>query len=238
VSVSAVHEPALPEADFVAQLRAIGAAAYHHQHPFHEAMNAGQLSPEAIRGWVANRFCYQQAIPRKDAAILSNCPDREVRRSWIRRLTDHDGAAGDEGGIEAWLRLGEACGLPRAELLDERHVIPAVRFATDAYITFARTEPWQIAVASSLTELFAPDLMAKRLEAFERHYTWVQPWGFDYFRRRLTQAPRDSQEALAITVAYCITPERQRAALRALRFKCDLLWSLLDAIAQKHPITA
>lgn len=226
--------PLLPEPDFLAALRAVGAAAYHHQHPFHVAMNDGRLAPDAIRGWVANRFCYQQAIPRKDAAILSNCPDREIRRSWIRRITDHDGAAGDEGGIEAWLRLGEACGLTRAELLDERHVIPAVRFACDAYIQFARTEPWPIAVASSLTELFAPDLMARRLEAFERHYTWIPPSGFDYFRRRLTQAPRDSQEALAITVDYCRTRERQEAALRALRFKCDILWSLLDAIAQRY----
>lgn len=225
---------ALSESDFVERLRTIGAAAYHHQHPFHLAMNAGELSPEAIRGWVANRFCYQQAIPRKDAAIMANCPERDVRRSWIRRIVDHDGGRGEEGGIEAWLRLGEACGVARAELLDERHVIPAVRFAVEAYVTFARTEPWQIAVSSSLTELFAPDLMAKRLEAFERHYTWVQPWGFDYFRRRLTQAPRDSQEALAITVAYCTTAERQEAAFRALSFKCDVLWAQLDAIVQRY----
>ena len=228
------EEPAFSEAEFIERLRKIGAAAYHHQHPFHVAMNEGRLAVDAIRGWVANRFSYQQIIPRKDAAILSNCPDRDVRRAWIRRVTDHDGATGDEGGIEAWLRLGEACGLPRAELLDERHVIPAVRFACDAYLNFCRREPWQIAVSSSLTELFAPDLMARRLEAFERHYTWIPTWGFDYFRRRLTQAPRDSQEALAITTDYCRTRERQEAALQALRFKCDLLWSLLDAIAQRY----
>lgn len=228
-----VGEP-YPEAEFLERLRGIGAAAYHHQHPFHVAMNEGRLSPEAIRGWVANRFCYQQAIPRKDAAILSNCPDREVRRSWIRRIVDHDGSTREEGGIEAWLRLGEACGVPRAEMLDERQVLPAVRFAVEAYVNFARREPWQIAVSSSLTELFAPDLMARRLEAFERHYTWVQPWGFDYFRRRLTQAPRDSQEALALTLQYARTRERQEAALRALAFKCDLLWAVLDAIAQRY----
>jgi pyrroloquinoline-quinone synthase len=227
------EEPAFADAEFLERLREIGAAAYHHQHPFHIAMNDGRLSPEAIRGWVANRFCYQQIIPRKDAAILSNCPDREVRRAWIRRITDHDGSTGDEGGIEAWLRLGEACGLPRGALLDGRHVIPAVRFTCEAYLNFCRSEPWPIAIASSLTELFAPDLMARRLEAFERHYTWIPPWGFDYFRRRLTQAPRDSQEALAITTAYGRSRERQEAALRALRFKCDLLWSLLDAIAQR-----
>jgi pyrroloquinoline-quinone synthase len=232
--VALEEEQPLPEAEFLARLRAVGGAAYHHQHPFHVAMNEGRLGPEAIRGWVANRFCYQQAIPRKDAAILSNCPDREVRRSWIRRIVDHDGATGDEGGIEAWLRLGEACGLTRAELLDERHVLPGVRFAVDAYLHFVRAEPWQIAVSSSLTELFAPDLMARRLAAFEQYYTWVQPWGFDYFRRRLTQAPRDSQEALAITIQYARTRERQEATFRALKFKCDLLWSLLDAIQQRY----
>ncbi len=230
-----MSDAALPEQEFVEKLRAIGAAAYHDRHPFHVAMNAGELSTEAIRFWVANRFCYQQAIPRKDAAILANCPDREVRRSWLRRITEHDGATGDEGGIEAWLRLGEACGLPRAELLEERHVLPSVRFAVEAYVTFARREPWPIAVASSLTELFAPDLMAARLAAFERHYTWIPAWGFDYFRRRLTQAPRDSQEALTLTLQHCRSRDMQEAALRALTFKCDVLWAILDAISHGAP---
>ncbi|MGH3292798.1 MAG: hypothetical protein ACRDP7_13410, partial [Trebonia sp.] len=154
---------------FVAALRA-QSRRYHDQHPFHRKMNEGKLSPRQIRGWVANRFYYQENIPRKDAAIIANCPDRDVRRRWVQRIldhdgTDHDGAAGSEGGIEAWLRLAEAAGLTRDEVWDERHVLPGVRFAVDAYVNFARTRPWVEAVASSLTELFAPDLMAERLAA-------------------------------------------------------------------------
>ena len=218
---------------FTSKLREVGASSYHDQHPFHVLMNSGQLSREAIRVWVANRFYYQVNIPVKDAAILSNCPVREIRRLWLHRIVDHDGTGGDEGGIGAWLRLGEACGLARAELLDTRHVLPGVRFAVDAYVNFARTQPWIIAVASSLTELFAPDLMAKRLEAFQRHYGWVEARGLEYFRNRLTQARRDSGEALSLTMQYCATPELQASAVGALRFKCDLLWAQLDAIHLK-----
>ena len=215
---------------FMENLRAIGARAYHDKHPFHIAMNEGQLSPEALRGWVANRFYYQRNIPIKDAAVLSNCPVREVRRVWIHRILDHDGNSENEGGIEAWLRLGEACGLSRAELVGDRHMQPGVRFAVDAYVNFARTQPWPVAIASSLTELFAPDLMGSRLAAFEKFYSWIDPRGLDYFRRRVTQAERDSHEALAITLEYCNTPELQREAVQALEFKCDVLWSILDAI--------
>ena len=159
-------------------------------------MNDGDLSRRQLQGWVANRFYYQANIPRKDAAILANCPLPEVRRRWIQRILDHDGTADGEGGIEAWLRLGEAVGLTREEMQDERHVVPGVRFAVDAYVTFARTRPWAEAVASSLTELFAPDLMAERLAAFERRYPWIDRRGLAYFRARLTQAPRDSAHAL------------------------------------------
>jgi pyrroloquinoline-quinone synthase len=220
---------------------------YHSEHDFHVRMNAGELSPTQIRGWVANRFCYQEAIPRKDAAILGNCPDREVRQRWIRRITDHDGTRPDtersgagpstatEGGIEAWLRLGEACGVPRDEMLDGRHIVPGVRFAVDAYVTFARTRPWLEAVASSLTELFAPGLMAERLAAFERHYTWIDRDGLDYFRNRLHQAPRDSEHALEIVKERCRTAEQQDAAVAALAFKNDVLWSMMDAIDRAYP---
>jgi pyrroloquinoline-quinone synthase len=238
---------------FIEKLRAIGVRAYHDKHPFHVAMNEGQLSPQALRGWAANRFYYQRNIPIKDAAILANCPVREVRRAWIHRILDHDGLATshdrsgqsdqpgeisaaetplppNEGGIEAWLRLGEACSISRDELLDNRHLLPGVRFAVDAYVNFARSQPWPIAIASSLTELFAPDLMSSRLAAFEKFYRWIDPHGLDYFRRRVTQARRDSDEALAITLEYCNTPQLEREAVRALEFKCDVLWSMLDAI--------
>lgn len=208
---------------------------YHSRHPFHEMMNEGRLSRRQIQGWVANRFYYQENIPRKDAAILSNCPDREVRRRWIRRIHDHDGTADGEGGIEAWLRLGEAVGLTREALWDERHVVPGVRFAVDAYVNFARTRPWVEAVASSLTELFAPDLMAERLAAFERFYTWIDPAGLTYFRARLTQAPRDSEHALEVVTEHCRTPDEQARAVAALSFKNDVLWSMLDAIDRAYP---
>jgi pyrroloquinoline-quinone synthase len=240
---------------FVENLRAIGVRAYHDKHPFHVSMNEGRLSREALRGWVANRFYYQRNIPIKDAAILSNCPVREVRRIWIHRILDHDGmfsgsvasavlseesatphapgtahTTANEGGVEAWLRLGEACKLSRDELMEDRHLLSGVRFAVDAYVNFARAQPWPIGVASSLTELFAPDLMSTRLAAFEKFYPWIDAHGLDYFRRRITQARRDSDEALAITLDYCKTPELQREAVRALEFKCDVLWSMLDAI--------
>lgn len=219
-----------PGKKFAASLRHVGAASYHHQHEFHVLMNSGQLGRPAIRVWVANRFYYQANIPIKDAAIISNCPLREVRRLWLHRIMDHDGAQGDEGGIGAWLRLGEACGLSRQTLLEHRQVVPGVRFAVDAYVNFARSQPWPVAVASSLTELFAPDLMAKRLAAFKEFYPWVEASGLNYFTRRLVQAPRDSTEAMKLTLDHCNTAELQQAALQALQFKCDLLWAMLDAI--------
>jgi pyrroloquinoline-quinone synthase len=216
--------------EFLGRLREVGARSYHHLHPFHVRMNAGKLDENAIRLWVANRFYYQCNIPRKDAAILANCPLREVRRRWIGRITDHDGEEGKEGGIEQWIRLGIACGLTQEALMDERHVRPGVRFAVDGYVNFARTQPWPIAISSSLTELFAPELMAKRLEAFHKHYPWVASEGLDYFRARLTQARHDSDFALDVTLEYCDNRTMQGAAVAALRFKCDVLWSMLDAL--------
>ena len=218
---------------FVAALRA-RSQGYHDRHPFQRKMNEGKLSPRQIQGWVANRFYYQENIPRKDAAIIANCPDRDVRRRWVQRIIDHDGTAGREGGIEAWLRLAEGVELTREEVWDERHVVPGVRFAVDAYINFARTRPWVEAVASSLTELFAPDLMAERIAAFERYYPWMDPAGLAYFRARLSQAPRDSQHALEVVTQRCRTPDEQAAAVAALSFKCDVLWSMLDAVDQAY----
>jgi pyrroloquinoline-quinone synthase len=218
---------------FVAALRA-QSRRYHAQHPFHRRMNEGGLSRRQIQGWAANRFYYQVNLPRKDAAVLANCPDRDVRRRWIQRILDHDGTVDGAGGIEAWLHLGEAVGLTREEMLDERHVVPGVRFAVDAYVTFARTRPWVEAVASSLTELFAPDLMAERLGAFERHYTWIDRQGLAYFRARLTQAPRDAEHALQVVTEHCRTSAEQDAAVAALSFKCDVLWSMLDAIDRAY----
>lgn len=224
--------------EFIARLRSVGEGRYHHLHPFHVRMNRGELSPDEIRRWVANRYYYQKTIPQKDAAILSNCPVREVRRLWLHRITDHDGLADGQGGIEAWLRLAEACGLTRDAVLEETHVLPGVRFAVDAYLTLVRTKPWPVAVASSLTELFAPDLMKERIAAFERHYSWVSAWGLEYFRTRVPRARIDSDEGLELTLTWCSTREMQEEAVRALSTKCDILWSMLDAIALGDPRAA
>jgi pyrroloquinoline-quinone synthase len=227
-AVATNHAPLDREA-FVAALRA-QAPHYHDRHPFHVLMNTGRLTREQIQGWVANRYYYQKIIPIKDAAILSNCPHPEVRRRWILRILDHDGQQDGEGGTETWLRLGEAVGLSRQTILDERLVVPTVRFAGDAYVTFTRTRPWIEGVASSLTELFAPDLMSERIKAFERFYPWVEPEGLAYFRARLTLAPRDSSHAIEVVTQQCLTRDEQGRAIAALAFKCDVLWSILDGI--------
>lgn len=218
---------------FEERLREVGESRYHSLHPFHQRMNAGLLSSPQIRVWVVNRFHYQRHLPMKDAAILANCPDPAVRRIWRQRLVDQDGTIEGEGGIDAWLRLAEATGLSRQHTLDIRQVIPAVRFAVESYVTLARLSPWPVAVASSLTELFAPDLMTKRLEAFRTHYSWIPAEGLRYFESRVIQARRDSDHGLSLTMKHCDTPELQRAAVDALRQKCEILWVMLDAIDTK-----
>lgn len=207
---------------------------YHIHHPYHVAMNTGKSSHEQIRGWVANRFYYQRCIPIKDAAILSNCRDRDVRREWIQRILDHDGESGEDGGIEAWLRLAEAVGLSREEVLSEQHVLPGVRFACDAYVNFARRATWQEAACSSLTELFAPEIHQRRLDTWPEHYPWIEASGYHYFRNRLSEARRDVQHGLDVTLDYFRTREQQEAALNILQFKLDILWSLLDALQMAY----
>ena len=175
---------------------------YHIHHPFHVAMNSGESSPEQIKGWVANRFYYQTTIPVKDAAILANCKERSVRREWVQRVLDHDGYDEEEGGIEAWLSLAEAVGLTRDEVLSEEHVLPGVRFACDAYINFARQASWQEAACSSFTELFAPEIHKKRLQSWPEHYPWIDEEGYNYFRKRLSEARRDVRHGLNITLDF------------------------------------
>jgi pyrroloquinoline-quinone synthase len=222
------HRPSSPE-DFIAHLRAQGTR-YHNLHPFHRRMDAGSLSREELQRWVTNRFYYQKCIPLKDAAILANCPEVDVRREWIRRIIDHDGTTDGTGGIESWLALGEALGVSREELESEQRVLPAVRYAVDAYVNFARRKSWIEAVASSLTELFGPAAIRVRLEALERHYDWIDPAGLEYFRTRLVKAPHDARYALEVVVERCQTREQQEAAVAALRFKTEMLWAQLDAI--------
>jgi pyrroloquinoline-quinone synthase len=229
--------------EFEARLRERGKA-YHIHHPFNVMLNTGKATREQVQGWVANRFCYQTAIPVKDAAILANCPDRDVRRGWVQRILDHDGfelrsgdaVIRDEGGIESWLRLGQAVGLTREEVLDGRHVIPALRFAVDAYVNFARHAPWQEAVCSSLTELFAPEIHKQRLATWPEHYPWIEPEGLHYFRSRVSQARRDVEQGLAITLAHFTTRAQQQRALQVLQLKLDILWAMNDAMAQRYGV--
>ena len=227
--------PAWSREEFEARLRDKGQA-YHIHHPFNVMLNTGKASPEQIRGWVANRFSYQVAIPVKDAAVMSNCPDREIRRGWVQRILDHDGYGDDPGGIEAWIRLGEAVGLSREEVTDGRHVIPAVQFAVDAYVNFARRVPWQEAVCSSLTELFAPAIHKQRLATWPEHYPWIEAKGLQYFRNRVSQARRDVEQGLSITLDYFQTRAMQERALDILQFKLDILWAMNDAMAQRYGV--
>lgn len=203
---------------------------YHINHPFHVLMNSGKLDKSQVQGWVANRFYYQTSIPVKDAAIMANCRDRDVRRQWVQRIIDHDGTDQDDGGIEAWLQLGESVGLKRDDLLSEAHVLPGVRFAVDAYVNFARQATWQEAACSSLTELFAPKIHQSRLDNWPEVYPWIKPEGYGYFRKRLSEARRDVQHGLEVTLGYFRTRDEQEHALSILQFKLDVLWTMLDAM--------
>lgn len=216
------------------QLRAKGAG-YHIHHPFNVRMNNGELTPDQVRGWIANRFYYQINIPRKDGAIIANCPDRETRRLWVQRILDHDGSADSPGGIEAWVRLGEAAGITEQDLWSLKYVVPGVRFAVDAYVNFARSVPWQEAVCSSLTEMFAPKIHRDRLANWPQHYPWIEAGGLHYFRSRITLAQRDVEHGLKVTLAHFTTRVQQERALDILQFKLDVLWSMLDAIEHAYP---
>ncbi|WP_106477402.1 pyrroloquinoline-quinone synthase PqqC [Phytohalomonas tamaricis] len=228
-------ETPLSPAEFEQALRDKGAY-YHIYHPYHVAMYEGRATREQIQGWVANRFYYQVNIPLKDAAILANCPDRDVRREWVQRIIDHDGAPGEEGGIEAWLRLGEAVGLAREQMLSQELVLPGVRFAVDAYVNFARRANWQEAASSSLTEMFAPQAHKSRLDSWPKHYPWIEASGYDYFRQRLGQARRDVQHGLRITLEHYRSVESQQRMLEILQFKLDILWSMLDAMSMAYEL--
>lgn len=228
-----LHEAPWPREEFEAHLRALGKR-YHIHHPFNLRLNSGRCSPDEIRGWVANRFYYQINIPLKDAAILSNCEDRDTRRLWVQRILDHDGHGDDAGGIEAWVRLGEAVGLARDDLWSLSHVLPGVRFAVDAYVNFARRAPWQEAVCSSLTEMFAPQIHKDRLATWPEAYPWIVQEGLQYFRSRIPLAGRDVEHGLAVTLDYFRTPAAQRRAIEILQFKLDILWSMLDAIERGY----
>ena len=212
---------------FVAWLREEGGRRYHDRHPFHRRMHAGTLDAPALRSWVLNRYYYQTRIPVKDAIILSKSEDPAFRRWWIRRLHDHDD---EDGGLALWLRLAAAVGCDVDEVASCRSVLPGARAACDGYVTLVREVPLVEAVASSLTECFAPDLMADRVAAWERHYPWVDPDALAYFRSRVPRARRDGEEALAFVVREAHTRDSQAACVAALVRKTEILWQLLDTI--------
>ncbi len=222
-------------AEFEAQLRAKGRA-YHIHHPFNVMLNCGRAQPEQIRGWVANRFYYQISIPVKDAAILANCTDRAVRRNWVQRILDHDGHGDDPGGIESWLRLAEAVGLERDTVQALSDVLPGVRFAVDAYVNFARRAPWTEGVCASLTELFAPQIHQQRLAGWPSYYPWIETGGLAYFQNRVSQAQRDVDFALALTLDRCQSRAEQERALEILQFKLDVLWQMNDALQRRYGV--
>ncbi len=223
--------------EFEAQLRQKGRA-YHIHHPFNVMLNSGAAKPEQIRGWVANRYYYQINIPIKDAAILANCADRAVRRNWVQRILDHDGYGDDPGGIESWVRLAEAVGLSRSHIESLTDVVPGVRFAVDAYVNFARRAPWQEAVCASLTELFAPEIHKQRLANWPQHYPWIDQAGLHYFQSRVSQARRDVEFGLAVTLDAFTTRAAQERALQILQFKLDVLWQMNDAMAQRYGVAS
>lgn len=216
--------------DFEARLRRIGAERYHDKHPFHTLLHGGGCTPDQVRAWVINRYYYQHSIPLKDAAFMSRVEDPALRRIWRSRIEDHDGTAENEGGIARWLRLADAVGLDRDYVASRAGVLPATRFAVDAYVRFVRDRSLLEAVAASLTELFAPAIHANRIEGLLKHYDFADESSLSYFRNRLNEAPKDVAFGLKWVLDHADTPEKQDAAAEALTFKTDVLWSQLDAL--------
>jgi pyrroloquinoline-quinone synthase len=222
--------PATSPAAFEAAIRDVGRERYHDAHPFHKLLHAGRLRKSQVQAWALNRYCYQAAVPRKDAALISRVHEPALRREWVRRLLDHDGNAEDEGGIERWLRLTDGLGIDRDYVTSMRGALPATRFAVEAYVRFVSERSLTEAVASSLTELFAPAIHEERIAGMLEHYRFIDEGVLAYFRRRLSQANRDAEFALDYVKREAETAEMQAACIEAVRFKCDVLWAQLDAL--------
>lgn len=216
--------------DLEARLRQIGVERYHNLHPFHHLLHGGKLNQGQVQAWVLNRYCYQNAIPRKDAALISRISDVELRREWRRRIEDHDGSGPGEGGIERWLVLAETVGLERGYVVSTKGALAATKFAVEAYVRFVREKPLLDAIASSLTELFATDIHKERIAGLLKHYEFANDKSLSYFRKRLEQAPRDVKFGLAYVLREARTPAQQQGVIDALIFKTDVLWAQLDAL--------
>lgn len=216
--------------EFEERIRQIGAERYHSLHPFHKLLHGGRCNHGQVQAWVLNRYCYQSHIPLKDAALLSRMEDLELRREWRKRIEDHDGSAGNEGGIERWLVLAEGVGLDRAYVVSGAGMLPATRFAVEAYVRFVRERSLLEAIASSLTELFAPKIHQERIAGLLEHYDFANERTIAYFKRRLTEAPKDVKFGLGYVLREAQTREQQEQVLAAVRFKTDVLWAQLDAL--------
>jgi len=227
--------PLMSRDDFEAAIRAVGTERYHDKHTFHKLLHGGKLSKGQVQAWALNRYCYQEAVPRKDAAFISRVHDRELRREWLHRVHDHDGLPPEElGGIERWLVLTDGLRLNRDYVISMEGALPATRFAVEAYVHFVREQPLTVAVASSLTELFAPSIHRERIAGMLENYDFISDDVLAYFKRRLTQAPRDATFALEYVKQNAKTREEQEACVNAVRFKCNVLWAQLDALEHAY----
>jgi coenzyme PQQ biosynthesis protein C len=220
----------LTPAELERALRRIGAERYHNLHPFHRMLHAGKLTKGQVQAWALNRYCYQSAIPRKDAALIARSTDPDLRRLWRQRLVDHDGEAPGQGGIARWLALTDGLGLDRDYVVSTRGALPATRFAVEAYVRFVNERPLLEAMASSLTELFSPAIISERVAGMLENYPFVSRETLAYFNARMTQAPRDADFALEYVKREARRPDQQQAVMAALEFKCDVLWAQLDAL--------
>lgn len=216
--------------EFDAAIRAVGAERYHDKHTFHKLLHGGMLNKGQVQAWALNRYCYQSAVPRKDAALMSRVHDRDLRREWIHRIHDHDGLGDEPGGIERWLVLTDGLGLDRDYVVSMEGALPATRFAVEAYVRFVVEQPLVVAVASSLTELFAPKIHKERIAGMLESYDFIDDHVMAYFKRRLTQAPRDADFALDYVKRNARNRLEQEACVDAVRFKCNVLWVQLDAL--------
>ncbi len=220
----------LGQEELETEIRAVGAERYHDKHPFHHLLHSGKLNKGQVQAWALNRYCYQAAVPRKDAALLARATDRALRRDWVKRILDHDGYGNEEGGIERWLALTDGLGLDREYVISMQGALPATRFAVEAYVRFVAERTLVEAVASSLTELFAPKIHRERISGMLENYDFIGEPVMAYFRRRLSQATDDAGFALDYVKRHALTREAQDACIAAVRFKCDVLWAQLDGL--------
>ena len=220
----------LSSTEMRAALHGIGAERYHNLHPFHRMLHGGELARGQVQAWALNRFYYQSRIPAKDASLLARLPNSDLRRAWRSRLVDHDGTEPGTGGVARWLLLAQGVGLDRSYVESTAGILPGTRFAVDAYVAFVRDRSLLEAVASSLTEMFSPTIIAERVSGMLANYAWITSDTLAYFTPRLTQAPKDVDFALAYVDEHATTPALQEQVLEALRFKCGVLWAQLDAL--------